>query len=842
MNRSVIENFTTPGLDDNFNEVMVIKELKKYLPSQPPLKDFIFQNPLKAFQIEKFHDALNRAGELYGYKMYYTPMEYNDLYKSGRITEEVLEKVLKEKNKGNDIKNEKNKLLSLTYTIPSLPRIGILRGNWKTHYKLDMDGSVHSLLFKIVCSYLDQGISIWNFPLWNGLLPSIRQMEKKSFTGFFKSRRVIELLFSEELSIEFLLDMLVANKEYYNQYLFDQQFAHSGWSGIVSVIEDQPKFLMDEKKISLKEFIILELLLEIDVLDRQFGSSWKPLASKIQIPPVDLFATVHKSEYSECLRVWQDAYEWSYYDEVLAGIKQIHNREENNKPGSFQAMFCIDERECSFRRYLEMEDPDCSTFGTPGFFNVEFFFQPEYGKSYTKLCPPPVTPGYLIKEQGSKIKREKDVHFDKTAYSFFAGWIISQTIGFWSALKLFLNIFRPTIDAAASTSLRHMDKLSDLTIESIDGTHIENGLQVGFTVEQMAERVEGLLKSIGLVDNFSDIIYVIGHGASSVNNPFYASMDCGACSCRPGSVNARVFSFAANHPKVRFIMRERGINIPDKTIFVGGLHDTTRDDLVFFDEGSLIGEVSEKHKRNVVVFLRALDLNAKERSRRFESIDTTLPAEEIHKLVRSRSMLLSEPRPELDHATNALCIVGRRSLTKGLFLDRRAFMNSYNYKLDPDGKFLLNILKAATPVCGDINLTFYFSKMDNKKLGAGTKLPHNVMGLIGVSNGIEGDLRPGLPSQMIESHEPIRLMMIVEHFPDVVLKTIKSIDSMYEYYRNEWMHLAVIDPLSGEILIFKDEQFVPYIPLKTTVSVTDNIVGLIEKSLPQQNIPVHIIK
>lgn len=38
------------------------------------------------------------------------------------------------------------------------------------------------------------------------------------------------------------------------------------------------------------------------------------------------------------------------------------------------------------------------------------------------------------------------------------------------------------------------------------------------------------------------------------------------------------------------------------------------------------------------------------------------------------------------------------------------------------------------PVCGGINLEYYFSRVDNQKLGAGTKLPHNVMGLFGVAN------------------------------------------------------------------------------------------------------------
>jgi uncharacterized protein YbcC (UPF0753/DUF2309 family) len=105
-----------------------------------------------------------------------------------------------------------------------------------------------------------------------------------------------------------------------------------------------------------------------------------------------------------------------------------------------------------------------------------------------------------------------------------------------------------------------------------------------------------------------------------------------------------------------------------------------------------------------------------------------------------------------------------------LFLDRRSFLNSFDYRIDPEGKYLFNILKAAAPVCGGINLEYFFSRVDNQKLGAGSKLPHNVMGLIGVANGYDGDLRPGLPSQMIEIHDPVRLLVIVEHLPEVVSK------------------------------------------------------------------------
>jgi uncharacterized protein YbcC (UPF0753/DUF2309 family) len=167
-------------------------------------------------------------------------------------------------------------------------------------------------------------------------------------------------------------------------------------------------------------------------------------------------------------------------------------------------------------------------------------------------------------------------------------------------------------------------------------------------------------------------------------------------------------------------------------------------------------------------------------------------------------------------------------------------MNSYNYKIDLDGKLLTNIMKPLGPVCGGINLEYFFSRVDNQKLGAGTKLPHNVMGLFGVANGIDGDLRPGLPSQMIEVHDPLRLLIIVEHFPEVVLNTIKSVDAMYEWFMNEWIHLVAINPETKEQFVFKEGEFKKHEAIKKTIKKIDDLNLLIESS--QENLPVYLIK
>lgn len=827
--------------NSGFDEHEILHDLKHYLPAQAPLKDFIHHNTLHAFQNLKFDHAIRKAAKMFGYNVSLPLSDFRNLYKSKRILHDNLEKIIIERKGKEHLSIWINKVLIKDYDTSTSPKIGNLRSNWKSQYRINLDSVTHPKLFRILCSYLDQGISIWKFPVnEKGFLTSLREIEKNSLSNIFKSERVRKLFINTRCEIESLLDILVGDATLYKQYIFDQQFAHQGWSGMVSAIEDQPETLLDPKKISVQELIILECLLEIDTLDNKFGENWTPLVNKLVEMPDDLFSDVETTELSEVLFIWQNAYEWSYYDGVLTGLQLIKKEDNLISQKSFQAMFCIDDRECSIRRYIEDNDAHCETFGTPGFFGVEFYFKPEHGKFYSKLCPAPVTPKFLIKEIDTTSVRKKDAHFAIQSHSLIRGWLISQTLGFWSAFKLFSNIFRPTMSPATAHSFNHMDQFSNLTIENTNLNDKENDLQIGFTIDEMANRVEALLKSIGLIKDFAPIVYIVGHGSSSVNNPHYAGYDCGACSGRPGSVNARVMSFMANKKEVREILFQRGIIIPETTQFLGGLHDTSRDDISFFDENSLSQLNVGNHNKNETVFSKALDSNAKERSRRLVSIDTTLSAKQIHEKVRTRSVSIFEPRPELNHATNALCIVGGRDFTKGLFLDRRSFMNSYNYKIDLDGKILTNIMKPLGPVCGGINLEYFFSRVDNQKLGAGTKLPHNVMGLFGVANGIDGDLRPGLPSQMIEVHDPVRLLIIVEHFPDIVLNVIKSVDAMYEWFVNEWINLVAINPETHQIQLFKEGKFIPYEPVKQKIETVSDITPLLESTL--ENIPVYLIK
>jgi uncharacterized protein len=230
--------------------------------------------------------------------------------------------------------------------------------------------------------------------------------------------------------------------------------------------------------------------------------------------------------------------------------------------------------------------------------------------------------------------------------------------------------------------------------------------------------------------------------------------------------------------------------------------DTTRDEVTWYDTErvpeSMMGTLQAFQRTMTTVLAR----NAAERCRRFEAVPLGIDPARALESVRERAISLFEPRPEYNHATNASCVIGRRSLTAGLFLDRRTFLNSYDPTRDEDGELLTNILAAAIPVCAGINLEYFFSRLDPRVYGAKSKLPHNINGLLGVCNGIESDLLTGLPTQMTEIHDPIRLLIVVEQAPDVALKAVKRNDLVFELIANEWVRYASVDPSTRKIWMY----------------------------------------
>jgi len=338
------------------------------------------------------------------------------------------------------------------------------------------------------------------------------------------------------------------------------------------------------------------------------------------------------------------------------------------------------------------------------------------------------------------------------------------------------------------------------------------GAHSGFTVLEMADIVRRVLEDIGILDRIAPLVLILGHGSISLNNPHESAHDCGACGGGRGGPNARAFAQMANDLRVRQHLAARGVHIPADTWFVGGQRNTCNNAVTFYDEDLVPSERLALLKQTRDAIETARKREAHERCRRFDSAPHWYPPLAALAHVEGRAADLAQPRPEYGHATNAFCIVGRRTRTRGLFLDRRAFLVSYDPTRDYDGVILARMMAAVVPVVAGINLEYYFSYVDPTGYGSGTKLPHNVTSLLGVMEGAQSDLRTGLPWQMVEIHEPTRLSIIVEATPDRVRHVVNNSSAIEALVRNRWIWLACLDAESGALWEFRSTGFVQHTP------------------------------
>jgi len=338
------------------------------------------------------------------------------------------------------------------------------------------------------------------------------------------------------------------------------------------------------------------------------------------------------------------------------------------------------------------------------------------------------------------------------------------------------------------------------------------GTHSGFTVPEMAGIVRRVLEETGIRDRLSSLVLVIGHGSISLNNPHESAHDCGACGGGRGGPNARAFAQMANDTRVRQLLKAVGVSIPVTTWFVGAQRNTCNNDVTFYDDDLMPARCAVVFERARGAIDSARRREAHERCRRFDAVPRWYPPLAALAHVEGRAADLAQPRPEYGHATNAFCVIGRRTRTRGLFLDRRAFLVSYDPDRDQDGAILARIMAAVVPVVAGISLEYYFSYVDPAGYGCGTKLPHNVTSLLGVMDGAQSDLRTGLPWQMVEIHEPTRLAIVVEGTPDRVRRVVQDNPAIERLVRNRWIWVACLDAESSELWELRSTDFVRYTP------------------------------
>ena len=733
-----------------------------------------------------------------------------------------------------------------------------------------IDEIIHPWLIRLCSVFLDQGAAYWPMPhRERGFYESVRTLLAirgglfpRYLGGLDKEfRRQEESAFSATDAVLDYLEAQNFRESEWDQILQSELLALPGWAGLMRRLEEKPALAPHESlPCSLMDFLAVRLTMSriaarmgaVESVPRENPLKTQERlhlsraarvydAARVMSFSDAEFKLLSDSDWAsfvtevkacnglERRRIFHLAYERWHERAILRGLAS-HRKYRGlaclkGRPRA-QVFFCIDEREESIRRALEELDPEIETFSAAGYFGVAIDYQGIDDPRGAAFCPVVVKPRHSVIEQPKA--GDASMHHSRrwrrhllgllmrnsfvSSRSLVRGWLSTTVLGMLSAVPLVAHLLAPRRYAILRDWLNKAflpEPRTELQFmrHAAESQDVVEGLLMGFAAGEKADSVANVLGPAGLKQGFARLVVILGHGSTSLNNPHESAHDCGACGGRRGGPNARLFAAMANRPEVHRLLRERGIDVSDDTWFVGGYHDTCSDDIELFDLDAL----PATHHNDLELIRKLLDearaCNAHERARRFESCPAGADPAQALRHVEERSEHLAQPRPEYGHCTNAVCIVGRRTLTRGLFLDRRAFLVSYDAEQDGDDRDLAALMAAVVPVCAGISLEYYFSFVDNDRYGCGTKLPHNVTALVGVMDGHASDLRTGLPWQMVSIHEPVRLLFVVETTPERLNGVIDRSASLKRVIENRWIRAATIDPTSGRVHVRRESGF-----------------------------------
>lgn len=510
--------------------------------------------------------------------------------------------------------------------------------------------------------------------------------------------------------------------------------------------------------------------------------------------------------------VWQEAYEAHHRNRLIGRLaRRSENGAANGREGrsgtsvppSVQAIFCIDAREEAFRRHLEARGVE--TYGFAGFFGVPIRFHPFHSEVELDLCPVLLKPKHTVTEvprptqkkvveknlSGARWHHIVDGLYHDLKMNLLSPYVIVEVVGGLFGLPFIGKTFFPRLYQKIKGYFR--DRLMP---------PVATRLEFNLPPAEQAYYVEAALRLTGLTKYFARLVLVCAHGSSSENNPYFAALDCGACGGSHGSPNARIFAAMANHPEVRSLLKERGIIIPDETVFLPAEHNTTTDEVVLFDREDLPPSHQDDLARLIEDLKEAGLALSRERCSRLPGVPKEISPAQAASYVARRSADWSQVRPEWGLSGNAAFIIGTRSLTKGIDLQGRAFLHSYDSDQDASGRALEIIMTAPLIVGEWISMEYYFSTVDNQVYGSGTKVVHNVVGRVGVMVGNRSDLRTGLPWQTVMNgeeyyHEPMRLLAMIEAPIERIAAIIARHRVLQQIFDNQWMGLVAVEPGTG---------------------------------------------
>ena len=785
--------------NQNLNEI-ILKSCKRIAPAWP-LKNSVAVNPYLGLSEFSFNSAAQLLKERSDINMT-MPLEfYLDQMKQQLIMDIDIQKAL-DKNEVHT--TEIDEFIKRVQVLSSTPEASF---KFKTVIDIIEKGSsssINQIFVDLVSSwataYFDDCQALWNTTNTDeDLFVSWKNEAKVDLStellGIKKFRSTIKQLPDNSFeAARFVLDKLNVPKELHEIYLHTLLLKLVGWSSFIAG-KDWNNTMYGGKSSNVPSFLSILLAWELGVYEsfkeKGIEQTWKNSLATYLLQNESGSSDAHL----EAKLILQNAYDFALQRQLVSKFKNHKEEEKANKRPKAQAVFCIDVRSEVYRRNLEKEDSEIETIGFAGFFGFAIKYFPIAHKEGKNQCPVLIPSGAIVKETlaikqdvlKAEKKRTEKHQFDKNWKLFRKGAIAS--FGFVSPLglsylpKLLSDSFgwtRPTEDPNTDGLEKLLKKGRDVDVSEIP---LEDKINMGASA----------LTAMGLKEQMAPLVLIIGHGATTVNNPHATGLDCGACGGHSGEINAMTAEKILNDPDVRLGLGEKGVVIPTDTHFVACLHNTTTDEISILGERN-IPSTHTPFAENIKIAFK----NASKAAREERAMRMNIKTKDVNAAVLNRSKDWSQVRPEWGLAGCNSFIVAPRYRTSGLDFRGKSFLHSYKWQTDEGFKILESIMTAPMIVTSWINLQYFASTADNDNLGAGNKTLHNVSGGIGVLEGSAGDLRIGLPLQSIHDgtsyqHLPQRLNVIIEAPTDAINGILEKHASIRELCDNEWITLLVLD-------------------------------------------------
>jgi uncharacterized protein YbcC (UPF0753/DUF2309 family) len=788
----------------------VMRQACKKIAPVWPLENFVAVNPYLGLSDQKFATAALNLARLGASPMTLPTSFYLDKIRAGKITHQELATALNHQSAEKIAVDAFIKKLELADDQEhELPTIATLIDVATQVSAKDWNRFVISRISTWAASYFDHGQAIWTaadqqaepFSAWKAEAAVDRTPEIAGLTGF---RKAVNALPADALkAVQIALNILEIPADDLPAYLHRLLLKVGGWAAYAARL-DWDSELYGGQDGKLMEFLAVLICweacllqcLDTPVLRVMWAQAQKELAEfQDQTEP--------DQQLAEKL-ILQEAFDLAVQREIIEKFQKAANTPpKENTQVKAQAIFCIDVRSEVYRRNLELVDQGIETIGFAGFFAFPIKYIPIAHEVGEAQCPVLIKTGPTLMEEIGDAKATQQAYqnriLNRRVYqvwkSFRAGAIscfsFVSPIGLSYLPKLFTDSFGltrpvPHPDQAGLKAKEAKNKSISLEVAA------HNHESVGIPLEQRIQMAKTALSAMSLTDNFGAFVLIVGHGSTTVNNPYATGLDCGACGGHTGEANARTAAAVLNDVAVRKGLKDEKVFIPDNTIFLACLHDTTTDEIQIFNEEEVPIYRSTELLDLKKTLAQAGHATRTERALRM-SIDKNVDA-----AVKGRSKDWSQVRPEWGLAGCHAFVVAPRARTQNLDFGGQSFLHSYEWKKDNGFGILELIMTAPMVVTSWINLQYYASTVDNQHFGSGNKTLHNVTAGLGVLEGFSGDLRVGLPLQSVHDgenyqHEPVRLKVIIEA-PIAAMNTIlEKHESVRNLCDNEWIHLFKMD-------------------------------------------------